>query len=301
MGDPRSLWPFLLLGIAASVLLALGLLLVKSRGEALPAAHGTGIVRALIKWIRDPVWLGGLGIETLGYALYIIALAAAPVSLVAVMMQGGIALFVIFAVAFLHERAQVWEWVGIAGIVAAMILLALSLQSGTAEAATDPRALVTLSIGAIIAASAPSLVKRLRTSGAAAAVASGIAFGLGSLYTKALTDAFIAQTNVTFAVRLAGSPWLYLTIAANLFGLVLLQNSFHWARGIIAMPLSSACSNVVPIVGGMIAFGETLPANRFAAAMRISAFALTIGAGALLAVAAGSSGTRLVGNTFGAQ
>src|SRR5580704_3647614 len=99
MVDPHSLWPFLLLGVAASVLLALGLLLMKGRGDALPAAHGTGIVRALLKWIRDPVWLGGLGIETLGYAFYVIALAAAPVSLLAVMMQGGIALFVIFAVA----------------------------------------------------------------------------------------------------------------------------------------------------------------------------------------------------------
>jgi hypothetical protein len=72
-------------------------------------------------------------------------------------------------------------------------------------------------------------------------------------------------------------------IAANIAGIVTLQNSFHSARGIIAMPLSSALSNVVPIAGGMLAFGEHLPANRGAAAMRIGAFILTIAAGALLA------------------
>ena len=47
-------------------------------------------------------------------------------------------------------------------------------------------------------------------------------------------------------------------MAANLAGMVMLQNSFHQARGIITMPLSSALSNLVPIVGGMLAFGEGL-------------------------------------------
>jgi len=63
----------------------------------------------------------------------------------------------------------------------------------------------------------------------------------------------------------------------------MLQNSFHSARGIIAMPLSGALSNIVPIAGGMIVFGERLPAGSMAAAMRVGAFALTIAAGALLA------------------
>ena len=45
------------------------------------------------------------GFECAGYALSVVALAGAPVSLVAVMMQGGIALFVLFAIRFLGERA----------------------------------------------------------------------------------------------------------------------------------------------------------------------------------------------------
>jgi len=72
-------------------------------------------------------------------------------------------------------------------------------------------------------------------------------------------------------------------IAANIIGIVMLQNSFHSARAIIAMPLSGALSNIVPIVGGMIIFGERLPAGSVPAAMRVGAFVLTIAAGALLA------------------
>jgi hypothetical protein len=64
------------------------------------------------------------------------------------------------------------------------------------------------------------------------------------------------------------------------------------------MPLSSALSNLVPIAGGMLAFGEALPAEPAAAAMRIGALALTIAAGALLAgsqePAAGRAGTQSI-------
>jgi drug/metabolite transporter (DMT)-like permease len=284
MVERGPLWIFLLAGFAASILLALGLLMMKSRGEELPAAEGTGIVRAVIKWMGDPVWIGGLGVEAAGYALYMVALADAPVSIIAVVMQGGIAMFVVLAAVFLHERASTHEWLGIAGIIAAMVMLGFSLEGGVAQGATNARALVALTAAGIVAAAALWAAARTRASGVAEAIVSGIAFGLGSLYAKALADAFVAQATVAMVMRVMASPWFYLTIVANVGGLVLLQNSFHWARGIIAMPLSSACSNVVPIIGGMVAFAEVLPANRLAAAMRVGAYVMTIVAGAMLAV-----------------
>src|SRR6185312_12503649 len=180
----QRLWIFLMLGAAASALLAGGLVMMKSRGEALPAAEGSQTLRAIIRWIRDPVWVGGLGLETAGYALYVIALADAPVSLLAVAMQGGIALFVVFAEVFLGERAQGREWLGIGGILVSMVLLALSLPGGAAQSPARIPALVILTLGLIVAAAFPGASVKLRSSGAASAIASGIAFGLASLYTK---------------------------------------------------------------------------------------------------------------------
>jgi hypothetical protein len=126
---------------------------------------------------------------------------------------------------------------------------------------------------------------RLRRNGAAPAVASGVAFGLSSLYTKALADIFATYAGYAIAIQIAASPWLYLMIATNLGGLVLLQNSFHSSRGIIAMPLSSAISNLVPIAGGIIAFGESLPQDPRAAGLRTAAFTLPIRASILVASA----------------
>ena len=284
MNSRSALTWCLLFGLVASLLLALGLLMMKSRAASLPTARGAGTLRSIGRWLRDPIWLGGLGVQASGYALYLIALSNAPVSLVAVMMQGGIALFVVFAVIFLGERAAPREWAGIIGIVLAMVILAFSLQAGVTEAPASVRALLVLTAIAAMAAALPAMLERLRGNGVAAAIASGIAFGLASLYTKALTDSFMAAAGQAMLLRVFANPWTYAASAANITGLVMLQNSFCAARGIIAMPLSSACSNIVPIVGGMIAFGESLPADPRAAALRLGAFALTVAASALLAI-----------------
>ena len=106
----------LALGLIASLLLAFGLMMMKVRADALPMARGRGTLGAVMAWIRDPIWIGGLAVQTAGYALYMVALVGAPVSMMAVAMQGGIALFVVLAVVFLGERARIWEWLGIGAV-----------------------------------------------------------------------------------------------------------------------------------------------------------------------------------------
>src|ERR1700746_2305882 len=100
MSDSIAL--FLGLGISASVLLAVGFLLMKSRAEQLAPAEGKGFLRALGQWFSDGVWLAGLALQLVGYTLYLVALTGAPVSMLAVMMQGGTGVFVLFSVVLFH-------------------------------------------------------------------------------------------------------------------------------------------------------------------------------------------------------
>jgi multidrug transporter EmrE-like cation transporter len=274
---------YLFFAVAASLLMAIGLLMMKSRSAHLPIATGANMFGAIAAWIRDPMWFGGLGVQTVGWACYVIAVSRAPVSMVAVMGQGGIALFVIASVLILGERASVREWTGIAAIVFGILMLTLSLGGAEGEGAFEPATLLTFTAVLTLAGLAPMAVARMNASGMAAAILSGVAFGLGGLFTKALTQAFTAGDAASIAFRIISSPYLYATLVADIGGMVLLQNSFHSARAIIAMPLSGAVSNIVPIIGGIIVFGERLPAGPMQAAMRLGAFALTIAAGALLA------------------
>ena len=273
---------YLAMAVVASALMALGLLMMKTRSAHLPIAAGANVIGAVLAWIRDPMWIGGLGVQTVGWACYVIAVSRAPVSMVAVMGQGGIALFVVASVIVLAERASPREWVGIGVIVFGMLMLALSLGAGESEGAFEPATLLMFTAVLTVAGLTPMAVARMNASGAAAAIFSGVAFGLGGLFTKAMTVA-LAGDNGLLALRIVSCPYVYGVVAANIIGIVMLQNSFHSSRAIIAMPLSGALSNIVPIIGGMIVFGERLPTGSMPAAMRVGAFALTIVAGALLA------------------
>jgi drug/metabolite transporter (DMT)-like permease len=274
----------LALGLVADLLLSCGLMMMKIRASVLPMARGRGTLGAVMTWVRDPVWIGGLAVQAAGYALYMVALVGTPVSMMAVAMQGGIALFVVLAVFFLGERARLWEWLGIGAVLVAMLMLADSLDAGAPQGPLDANALAIASVAAAAITLALLLARGLRQNGAATAIASGIVLGFAALYTKPLADGLAAAPDLAaLATVLLVSPYTYLTIATNVAGLVMLQNSFAMGRGIIAMPLSSAISNVIPIAGGIAVFGEKLPGEPFAAAMRAGAFVLTIVASAALA------------------
>ncbi|MGC1341900.1 MAG: hypothetical protein WA854_06220, partial [Candidatus Binataceae bacterium] len=244
---------YLLLAAVASMFMGGGLVMMKSRSARLPVASGRKILPALGAWLADPMWRGGLGVQTLGFAIYVVALSQAQVSMVSVMMQGGTAMFVVIAVVILKERADLREWIGIAATVLGMAMLAASLSGADTEGALDVQALTVLSAVLIALALAPMATARLRQTGAASAILSGVVFGLASLYTKGMTTDFLARPEATLALRVAANPYVYLLVIANIAGTILLQNSFHDSRGIIAVPLSSALSNVVPILGGIIA------------------------------------------------
>jgi hypothetical protein len=274
----------LTLGLVADLLLSAGLMMMKIRADALPIARGRGTFSAVMEWVRDPVWIGGLAVQAVGYALYMVGLAGAPVSMMAVAMQGGIAVFVVLAVIFLGERARIWEWLGIGTFLVAALMLADSLGAGVAQSPPDIGALTITTVVAGAITLALLIAPRLRQSAAATAIASGIALGFAGLYTKPLADRLASSPDLAaFVARALANPYTYLTIVTNVAGLVMLQNSFAMGRGIITMPLSSAISNLIPIAGGIAVFGERLPSDPFAAAMRAGAFALTIAASAALA------------------
>jgi drug/metabolite transporter (DMT)-like permease len=294
--ETETLALYLFVALVASCLFALGLLMMKSRAYRLPVAKGADTLPAIAAWIRDPIWSAGLLVQTVGYALNIVALSVAPISMVSVMMQGGIALFVLFAAMFLGERARPREWVGIAITIIGMVILGASLSAGETQTPTDNHAMILISIILLVAGFLPLRIGRLQDNGIGAAISSGVIFGLASLYTKAMTDDYEMRSTIELAYRII-NPYVYGVIVGNIVGMVALQNSFTSTRGIIAMPLSSALSNIVPIAGGMVVFGEALPSESTGATMRVVAFILTVLGSALLGNAQEEISADVVGRS----
>jgi uncharacterized membrane protein len=264
-----------LLAILASSSLTVGLYLMKREADRLPSLEGGWRLAAWWAFVRDPWWMLGLGLQIAGYGLYLTALRGAPLSVVHTALNAGIAFFVLLSVAGLGERLRPIEWLGVAAVTAGLVALSASL-SGESAGASVARgslpfslALVTLSVLALAIDPAPRRAVGL-------SVASGFTLGLGGVYAKALAnaDSFSAA---------AGSLDLLLTLGANMIGFALMQGALQAGRGVVVVPVFSTLSNLVPIVGGIVVYGETLPDQGPAVVLRPLAFVLALGGAALLA------------------
>ena len=264
-----------LLAVVASATMSVGLYLMKREAERLPSLDGGWRLRAWGAFVRDPLWLLGVLLQTVGYGMYLAALREAPLSVVHTALNGGIALFVLLAVVGLGERLRAIELLGVCCVTGGLIAMGFSLSDTAAPGAvahgTVPFSLVllALSVLALVVDPAPGRVIGL-------SIASGLIIGLASVFAKALAGA--DSLAAAFS-----SLDLLLTLVTNIAGFVLMQAALQVGRGVVVVPIFSTLSNIVPIVGGILLYGEWGAIAGSAALLRPLAFVLAIGGAALLA------------------
>ena len=264
-----------LLAVLASTALTVGLYFLKREAERLPSLRGGWRIAAWWAFARDPWWVFGVALQTAGYGLYLLALRGAPLAVVHTALNGGVAFFVVLAVVGLGEHVRPLEWLGVAAVTAGLVALSVSL-SGDTVGSVVAQAIVPFSAALVGLSLLALLVDPTPHRAAGLSVASGLMLGLASVYAKALANA----ESLAAAV---GSIDLVLTLAANVVGFALMQAALQAGRGVVVVPVFSTLSNLVPIVVGIVVYGERLPVHGAAAVLRPLAFALALGGAALLA------------------
>jgi len=275
----------LILAGGAALTFDAGMLLLTARGDRLPPLGLPPRLVALRAYVTDPLWVLGVALQPFGYGLYLWSLQLGPLAVVQPVMSAGIIIFVGFAVLLLGERIHAAEWLAIAAVLVGLILLGSSLgpESEPVGAAAGGWAVAAYSAAAAVAAAAASAWARGRAPGVAMGIWSGVLLGLGSLWAKGLATGAARLDEGERLAGLAGDPYLYLTLGGNVIGFVVLLNALRNARAGVVFTLSSTLSNVVPILGGMVAMGERLPESALPAALRITCLVLTLGGAAWLA------------------
>ena len=278
----------LVLAFTAALCIDIGLVLLKVRGDAVASRAIGRLPSVVARYVRDPLWLLGLFFQPLGYSLYLWALEIAPLNIVQTTMSSGVIVFVAIAVCVLGERLTRLEWGAMGAVVVGMILLGISLSpdAESSQSLIDPWVvfylsliLVGLSAVAWFALASPGQPNRR---GMALGIVSGLLLGLASIYAKGLA-LHLAESPPGQLLRYAvTTPYAPLTLCANMAGFFLLLGAFRGERASIVLALSATLSNVVPILGGMIALGEVLPSDPRLATSRLLAFSLTLGGAALL-------------------
>ncbi|MFF9779899.1 DMT family transporter [Streptomyces sp. NPDC013978] len=205
--------------------------------------------------LRRPVWWAAVGLNGLGGLLHVVALAYGPLSLVQPLGALTIVFALPMAALFVGRRAGATAWRG--AIMATVGLAGLLSLVGSADAQsldTAQRVLVAVVSGGAVAA--------LMVAGHAAhrhpavrsillAVASGVAFGMSSVFTKTVA------VDWTDGVTFSDLPTLALIGAFATAGLLLSQAAYR--GGGLTAPLATltVVNPVVAAAVGITMFGET--------------------------------------------
>ncbi|TQE37662.1 hypothetical protein Sipo7851_08520 [Streptomyces ipomoeae] len=205
--------------------------------------------------LRRPGWWVAVALNGLGGLLHVVALAYGPLSLVQPLGALTIVFALPMAALFVGRKAGATAWRG--AIMATVGLAGLLSLAGSADAQsldTAQRVLVAVVSGGAVAAlmvAAHAAQRHPATRSILLAVASGVAFGMSSVFTKTVA------VDWTDGIAPADLPTLAVIGVFSTAGLLLSQASYR--GGGLAAPLATltVVNPVVAAAVGITMFGET--------------------------------------------
>ena len=210
-------------------------------------------------------WLLGFGTEAVGWMLFVVALALAPLSLVQATAAGGIGILALMVARVTRVPLSRAERVGVGIAIGGLGLLGLSLAGGHGEGAGAGY----LSVGAWIAASAAGALLAVKVlarrigGGPAYGLATGLLFASGDVATKGAVE---DSGHLAFVAAL---------IACYALGTIVLQAGFQRGSALATAGIATLFTNALPIVAGMTIFSEPLPSG-WLGSVRVAAFAAVV-------------------------
>jgi hypothetical protein len=260
----------LALALASAAALNWSYFVQHGAAASMPALSLRRPVHSLASLFRNRRWVFGFWTGIVGWILYVVALTLAPLSLVQACAAGGLA--VLAALAGMRSRR---ERLAVATSIAGLGLLGISLTGSVTVShhASLREAAVWMLASAAAAGVAAGPAADLFARGAGLGTAAGVLYAAGDVGTKAaLTNGF----HVWFVPAL---------LACHGLAFVALQLGFQRGGPLATAGIATLWTNALPILAGMIVFGEPLPGGALGA-LRVAAFVAVVVGAALLALLA---------------
>jgi multidrug transporter EmrE-like cation transporter len=217
-----------------------------------PLSSGRDLFRA--RWFAL-----GMLVAAVAWVLHVAAMALAPLSVVQVVLAGGIVLIGVMADRFFGFPVQRRQWYGLALTATGLIAFALTVPDAHGAHATfSPPAMIAFeaglcAIGALLIAG-PRAGAPSRHHATMLGAASGILFGVSDVSIKALTGIVGAHGVLGLA-----SPWLGVTLIASVVAFFASAKSFQDGDAVPVIAITSATANMSAIAGGVLVFGDPMP------------------------------------------
>jgi hypothetical protein len=262
----------LVLAFVSAVVINLAYLREHEAAAALPALSVRRPIHSVRLLIGDRAWLLGFALESLGFLIYVAALALAPLSLVQSISAGGIGVLAFASARLQKRRLARIEIVGVSLSVLGLAALAVSLVGGTTEQGGGEIGPILLWLGVTAAVAVLFVVVGRRRWGAAVAngIAGGLFFSIGDISTKLATQ---GGARAGFAALL---------LLGYFAGTGLLQIGYQAGGALTVAGLATLVTNALPIAAGTVVLDEPLPTG-WHGALRLVAFAAVVTGAVLLA------------------
>ena len=260
----------LVLALGSTVLISLSYLREHEAAAGLPALSLRRPGRSAKLLLTSRAWLLGFAMESGGFALYVAALALAPLALVQSVAAGGVGILAVATAKLAHRPLTRREAMGATFAVAGLVLLGISLSGGQASDARGSLAVIALWLGVTVGAAILILTtgRAFFQHGVGDGIAGGLFFAAGDICTKIATE---GGARLLFVIPL---------IAGYLLGTSLLQIGYQSGAALTVAGLATLFTNAVPIAAGTVVLGEHIPSGALGV-IRVIAFA-AVTAGAIL-------------------
>ncbi|WP_328876528.1 hypothetical protein OHT76_14110 [Streptomyces sp. NBC_00287] len=272
--------------LLANVLYSTGFVLEKRALAALPEVTIRQPARLLRLVLGSPLWIGGSLALAAGFAAQLAVYRTLPIAAAQGLFVSGLVLLVLLSARLLGEETSGRERYALAAILAALLMVVLSLREGSetvSQEAPYPLILLvcvpSLAGGVWLYNSAERRTRhrhRLPTTGVEYGVAVGLLYGVSSLAIKGVSSHLTADGLGGALLGLLRSPYPYLLLFTGAFGLVMSQAALQRCRASLIVPVCTTVTCLYTAVLGTLSFGEALPEDPLRLALRIAGIALAI-------------------------
>ncbi|MGW0596989.1 hypothetical protein ACWD11_07550 [Streptomyces sp. NPDC002776] len=272
--------------LLANVLYSTGFVLEKRALAALPEVTIRQPARLLRLVLGSPLWIGGSLALAAGFAAQLAVYRTLPIAAAQGLFVSGLVLLVLLSARLLGEETSGRERYALAAILAALLMVVLSLREGSETVSQDaPYPLIllvcvpSLAGGVWLYSSAERRARhrhRLPTTGVEYGVAVGLLYGVSSLAIKGVSSRLTDDGLGGALVDLLRSPYPYLLLFTGAFGLVMSQAALQRCRASLIVPVCTTVTCLYTAVLGTLSFGEALPEDPLRLALRLAGIALAI-------------------------
>ena len=262
----------LLLALASAGALNWSYLAQHGEVGKMPPISARRPIRSLRLLFASGRWLVGFLVGVLGWVLYVLALALAPLSLVQAASAGGIGLLALLVWRMTGVTLSRREWSGVGIAVGGLVLLGVSLVGHSASHghAAVLSVVAWMAASLLVAALAATLGASRLAAGSGLGLAAGVLYAAGDVGTKAATNG---------GLGLAFIPAL---LACHGLAFGALQIGFQRGSALATAGVATLFTNALPIVAGLVLYHESLPGGLLGA-LRLLAFIAVVLAAAALA------------------